>query len=450
MKICTAVLFFFALVILSSAGANAASPAMPERIRIGLIREFSNRESISIGTTRIEVGHETNGVFAPLQVLESQVGFVARANASNQVVLYAGGAQVFTFTTYCHEPQIRNAGGGLMTIGGSTYRGMIALRSVNRLLTAVNIVCPEDYLQGVVPAEVVPSWHMEALKAQAVAARSYMFYMALAAPHADRAFHLCDTTCCQVYRGAGHEHERTNAAVQATRGVMLYHNNSVIMAVYFSSSGGATESSENVWVEARPYLRGVNEVTEYNPMVWTRSFTWAELTALLHAANVNIGTATGVTVTNLTPTGRVQELTIIGTNGQHRFTGDRIRTFFNGSPGGMLQSNHFHIVEAADGTPNVSVSSGHQSRTVPLSSLMALNDQQVAVPLQTAYVFDGTTTRRITPPQQAVTGGTGVTLSGRGWGHGVGMSQHGAQGMALAGFTYRQILMHYYTGVEIR
>ncbi|MCL2188545.1 MAG: SpoIID/LytB domain-containing protein [Defluviitaleaceae bacterium] len=444
----------FIVLLLAVAGGfpfAVQATAMPDTVRIGLTREFANRTEIPIGTQRIQVGYDNNGAFDAVMTLESPTGFTARVNDAGNVTLSAGGGVVFTFDRQCTEPQIREAGGGLVALGTSTYRGIIALRPANRLLTAINILCPEEYLWGVIPAEMSPSWHIQALMAQAVAARSYLISRALEAPHAAQAFHLCDTTCCQVFRGAGLEHENTTLAVNATRGTLIFHNNEVISAVYFSSSGGATANSEDVWVEARPYLRAVLDVNEHQPMEWTRTFTWAEINTLLATLNVNIGTPTGVTVTGVGLGGRVNSLTITGTNGQHTLTGDRIRTFFNPSAGGMLQSNNFQILDGATQQQiAVWVYDGVNVRSAPLSGLHTLNQNEIAVQIQEAYVFDGTALRRVQHTAQTITGGAGVTFVGRGWGHGVGMSQHGAEGMARLGFTYRQILMHYYMGVEIR
>jgi stage II sporulation protein D len=318
------------------------------------------------------------------------------------------------------------------------------------LITAVNIICPEEYLFGVVPAEMVPSWHPQALMAQAVAARTFLYRRTMEGRHAAQAFHICDNTHCQSYRGAGHERETTTAAVLATRGTMIFFDNQPILASYFTSSGGATENSENVWVEALPYLRSVNEIAELNPLQWTRHFSWSELTTLLQIANVNIGIATGISTTVIGNSGRVLELTIFGTTGQHRLMRDNIRTFFSPATGGALQSVNFRILEAMPELPTVFVYDGRQLVTASLSSFHGLDARGNPTSIHMAYIFDGTTMRRVVPPPVTASGGTGITFAGSGSGHGVGMSQHGAEAMARLGFTYREILLHYYTGAEIR
>ena len=110
-------------------------------------------------------------------------------------------------------------------------------------------------------------------------------------------------------------------------------------------------------------------------------------------------------------------------------------------------SRNFYIAGAAGGgAAAVSVTDGRSVVSGGLATFHILN----SVARQTAYVFDGTALRRIELTSAPVVSGNSVTLVGRGWGHGVGMSQRGAVGMALLGYSYREILLHYYIGVEIR
>jgi stage II sporulation protein D len=228
--------------------------------------------------------------------------------------------------------------------------------------------------------------------------------------------------------------------------VLILYNGQPITASYFSSSGGATDNSENVWVQARPYLRSVHSITEFAPMQWERTFTWAQLTTLAANANARIGNVTGVTLST-SYAGRVQELTLTGTNGTHSITSERIRTFFT-TQGGALPSRNFHANQQAP-LPTVWVFDGHQTVQAPLSSFMRLDWNHNTAAIHAASLSDGRSVRRMDAQRVTISGGTGVTFTGAGWGHGVGMSQHGAQGMALAGFTYREILKHYYTNVEV-
>ena len=431
--------FIFFLVMLIYPDIVYAS--VPNLIRIGLTREFANRDSIHIANTQILAGYGSGGSFSASATLHSSAGFTARISGAN-VALYSNGERVHLFRQ--SGAQIIDAAGGKLQLGNYSYRGAIEFLPNGGRVTAINVLCPEEYLYGVLPSEVSYSFHIEALKAQAIASRTFMFYRTSEGSHSHQGFDLCDNIHCQLYRGAGREHANTTLAVNETHRQMIFHNNNLILAVYFASCGGVTDNSENVWREARPYLRAVRSVAEYDPPVWTRSFTNAELTAALINADANIGTATGMSVTNTSPYGRVQELTIEGTNGQWRLTSEAIRTFF--SPiGGNLMSRNFYIAGTAS---SLFVTDGYEAANRSLAYFFWRNAQGEVARVQVAYIFDGTTTRRVTSVASVATGD--VTINGRGSGHGVGMSQRGALGMALAGYNHNEILHHYYTDVEIR
>ncbi|MCL2379028.1 MAG: SpoIID/LytB domain-containing protein [Defluviitaleaceae bacterium] len=431
----------------ASAGAGSG---LPGTIRIGLARDFANRYSINIANAHIRAGYDSGGNFSYVTTLQSQGGFTARVSGG-AVALYSGNQRVFSFTDTGRGAQIVCANGGTVRLGNYYYRGAVEFRPSGGRISAINVLSPEEYLFGVLPVEMYASFHIEALKAQAVASRTFMVYRMNEGTHSHQGFDLCDTVHCQAYRGAGREHENTTRAVNETRGQMLFHNNTIILAVYFASSGGVTDYSENVWLEARPYLRAVRSIAEHNPPEWTRTFTMAQLTTAVREAGGNIGTATGMSVSRASPLGRVQELTVYGTSGQWRVSGEAIRNFFVPA-GGAVMSRNFYIAGAGGGSGGgsveVSVTDGHNIASGDLANF----NLRGAAPGQPVYVFDGTRFRRLEQTgaaPQAVFGST-VTINGSGWGHGVGMSQRGAAGMALMGYNYRQILMHYYTGVEIR
>ena len=140
---------------------------------------------------------------------------------------------------------------------GRRYRGTIHVDKVGQRLRAINVVGLEQYLYGVVPAEVPDDWTPEVLKAQAVAARSY----ALATRKTSGAFDLFPDVRSQVYRGVDEEEESTNAAVDETAGEVLMHGSRLVIAYFHSTSGGRTASVEDVWIGSRrtPYLTGVDD-----------------------------------------------------------------------------------------------------------------------------------------------------------------------------------------------
>ena len=420
----------------------------PTYIRVGLTRNFGNVASIEVQNTRIAIGYGTDFGFLPLREVSSAGGFTVR-NAGGQVVLLAGNETIHTFAGL-GGAQIEAIAGEFIMLGSSSYRGVIEFRPSGGNITAINVISLEQYLYGVLPAEMPPSWHIEALKAQAVAARTFAFNRIGGGGHAASGFDICDSTHCQVYDGTVREHDNTTRAVRETDGLMLFFEGRTISANYFSSSGGATDNSEDVWFEARPYLRSVNEIHEHEPLVWDRSFTWEELTYAAGRAGANIGTVTGISVSAIGQTsGRATELTLHGTGGTWSVSREPIRNFF-GPIGGNLPSRNFTIVGGLHNTPTVTVTDGSRSQSTQLGNLTVYDVRGGTGSFQMGYIFDGVNMRRIDFVPTIVSGGTGITINGRGWGHGVGMSQRGAEGMARLGFGFREILTHYYTGVEIR
>ena len=443
-KLAGPLIILAAFVVAALAFPATAQANIPDTVRIGLTSNFANRESINIGNTYINVGYDSGGHFSSVSSLNSADGFTARVSGG-LVVLYSGGQRVFTFDDTGRGAQVACPNGGTVRLGNYSYRGVIEFRPSAGRLTAINVIAPEYYLLGVVPLEMSPSSHIQALKAQAIASRTFMMYRTNAGGHRSQGFDLCDSTHCQAYRGTGREHANTTQAVNHTRGQMLFYNNAPILAVYFACCGGVTDYSQNVWNLPKPYLRAVRSIAEHNPVEWTRTFTMAQLTAAVSNAGGNIGTATGMSVSRTSALGRVQEITIYGTTGQWRVNGEAIRGFF-APAGGSLMSRNFYIAGGVGEVAVVSVTDGHTT----VSGGLGTFNIRGATPQQTAYVFDGTALRRLDQAAAQAVTGSSVTLVGRGWGHGVGMSQRGAIGMALLGYSYREILLHYYTGAEIR
>jgi stage II sporulation protein D len=341
-----------------------------------------------------------------------------------------------------------------ISIDGRQFRGMIEfLRFTGFNVSAVNIVELEHYLYSVVPAEMPSTWHIEALRAQAMASRNYA--VTSLTRHSDRGYHLCDSVHCQVYSGVSSERETTTRAVNDTAGRFIYFENEPISAFYFSSSGGHTENSENVWSGTVPYARGVPEINEVERREWVRSFTLNELTQVMRNNHIDIGNVTRVGITRVSNAGRAIELTFYGTRSNHTVSKDEIRWFFNNTPGGALDSTNFRIVDAAvssQSVQSVRVTNGTNSFNTPISDIRVLNRHGEIVNVLGSIAVVSSSGVSILSAHSAVMESTGevVTFSGTGWGHGVGMSQFGAKGMAEIGYSYIQILQHYYRGVTIR
>ena len=389
----------------------------PETIRVGL-RSFGYSSSFTIRNTSL---------IADGNVFNSASGFTIRVSG-----LYAGANRVSS-TPLRIAPNL----GEFILLGNYQYRGIIEFRVSGNNLFPINIISLDYYLFGVVPREMGPSFHPQALKAQAVAARTFTLYRRNMQRYTG--FDICDlSACCQIYRGAGHEHVNTTNAVLATSGLVIFYNNEPILASYFSSSGGSTDSSANVWGGNLSYLQGVFDIYETNPRIWSRHLSWSQLTIIANnRPGPNIGTATGLSITERGPTGRVMEIIIHGTLYNRSIRGEPVRTSLGlYSRNFTMDSDLFFITD------------GNINREDILENTYVLDTDGLPVRVTVSYIFDGQTIR--SNNIAAVSDDTGATLNGRGWGHGVGMSQWGAEGMAQAGYTFLQILHFYYTGVEIR
>lgn len=251
----------------------------------------------------------------------------------------------------------------------------IVYLSRNGLIEEIEL---ETYLLGVVPSEMPISFELEALKAQAVAARSFVV---------SRNYQVDDTILSQVYKDEDTlrvqwqdqfdvYYEKVKKAVFETKGEVLMYEGAIAKATFFSSSNGYTNNAADYWVSAIPYLVSVESSWDLmeTDNLKTHSFTWSEVEALLGKVN-------HIEIMSFYENGYVKEVLV---NDQY-YSGREIRELF------QLSSSSFQIILD-----------------------------------EASLIFET-----------------------RGSGHGVGMSQYGALGMAKEGYTYRQILQHYYQGVEI-
>ncbi|MDO4552350.1 MAG: stage II sporulation protein D [Bacillota bacterium] len=264
----------------------------------------------------------------------------------------------------------------------------------------------EEYVAGVVAGEMPSSFETEALKAQAVAARTYgVSKVRRAAASGNSADHpdapLCDGTHCQVYRSETELRElkgedwmangwlKIRGAVADTAGKLMYYQGALVeQPLFHSASGGRTENSEDVFVSAYPYLRSVDSAAyETEAPYQNESFT-------------------------LSVSGFAEKIT-----GAY------------GAPG-ELNQNTVKVTATSEGGRVESIQVGSLSLTGrQLRELLGLRSANFTV----SFAGDGAS----------------LTFTTRGYGHGVGMSQYGANGMARAGFSYTEILQHYYSGIEV-
>ena len=320
-------------------------------------------------------------------------------------------------------------------------------------LTVINIVPLEDYVKGVLPYEMSNDWPLEALKAQAVCARTYA-YMNLG-KHERYGFDICNTNDCQVYQGAGLANSNTDKAVEETSGIYIWYNGKPAQTFYFSSDGGATESAQNIWDQNAdlPYLKGVidpyeaavaDKISQYN---WSKTFTLEELTSQMNSAfsskGYNFTGIVSVQITEYSETGNPLSVRFEDQSGKSwTFGAETLRIALG------LRSNRFSLGEAP--STAVPVNDGSSGLSSIGEAYVVSGNGTVQKVSGSPYVASSDGTSRLTMSGgSSASSGNSVTFSGSGWGHNVGMSQWGAYAMAEQGMSYIDILTFYFTGVDV-
>lgn len=371
-----------------------------------------------------------------LEVVSSDYNFVQILDGDNVVFMYDSNEEVCIYSK-----------DGIMGINGKRYRGSALFkRSDNNNMTVINRVGLNEYLYGVVPREMSGSWNIEALKAQAIAARNYAIMNM--GKYKKYGFDLTDDTFSQVYGGYSSEHSNSNRAVDETRGQIMVCDGRVVSALYHSNSGGKTEDSENVWSNKVSYLRGVEDKYSlgYPNDNWSVSMTKEDIQNKLSKNKVDIGMITDVKIEELSENDRVIKIKFVGTNGEKEYTKDSTRTILG------LKSNYYDIVKAQGSGGSeifyIYSTDGNEERS-DLSDVYAITSDGIKdINNNTNIYLIGNNDTR--PLKLGDVISDKYTLNGHGWGHGLGMSQWGAKNMAEQGFSYEDILKHYYTGIEIQ
>ncbi|CBH21434.1 SpoIID/LytB domain precursor (fragment) [Acetoanaerobium sticklandii] len=277
------------------------------------------------------------------------------------------------------------------------------------------------------------SWNKEALKAQAISARNYAIknlnkYKSLG-------FDLCTTQNSQVYGGVDAEHVDTNKAVDETRGILAYHSGNVADLFYHSSSGGKTENSENIWSNAVPYLRGVEDPYSLGSPndYWEYKISKSEIENLLRSKGKNIGNFLGIRIDKISENERILKLTFVGDSGETTIEKEAIRGLFGYS---NLKSNWFTI--NSQNTKNT-------QSIVSDSYIAALNDLQLFLNKSESNKINGYSNLS----NNDIITSQDYLFQGKGYGHGLGMSQYGAKKMAEQGYTFDEILKYYFKGIDV-
>lgn len=301
--------------------------------------------------------------------------------------------------------------------GTPSYRGKLELFTTAEGIVIVNEVPLEEYLYAVVPSEMPASFEAEALKCQAVCARSYAHCQMLAFGYPEYSAHVDDSVSYQVY-GNSQQQESTTRAVQETVDQRLYYQNQVVKTYYYSTSCGYSTSIEawgSTLTDANQYLQGVS-ICDEDGKAYEESLPWyrwkatisEEIMSNLIELNTGkeIGTLKNIAITKQGVGGVVLQIVATGTKGKITIdTENKIRSALGGSG---------YEIEKQDGTIVKS------TKLLP-SAFFTI----------------------------AKTGGNYI-IEGGGYGHGIGMSQNGANEMAKAGETYDEILQFFYPGTEVK
>jgi stage II sporulation protein D len=333
------------------------------------------RVAIKKNTNNIQLGSST-----PAVVKDASGRVLGEIAAMNSFAAQIDGSGIGMDNWRSNQLWLEPTGGGYAWIGDQWYRGRVRLVRQGKGITAINYVDMEDYLYSVVGGEAFPSWPLEALKAQAVAARTYALYKRNTS--GNNIYDLDTTTKTQVYEGLKSEYTTTHEAVKATTGQVMTYNGKIILAVFHSSSGGHTENVEDVWTSPLPYLRGVVDYDHNSPVFqWNKTISPSQLSQAVGG----VGKIKSVIPEKTTPQGRIVTMKIVGDRGTKRVEGTNLRKSLD------LRSTLFRI----------SLNQGN------------------------------------------------LQITGRGFGHGLGLSQWGSQYLAENGISYQQILAHYYQNAKL-
>ena len=327
--------------------------------------------------------------------LSASSGLIVKApnddvDANGRITVAAGPSGLVVDGQRLRSDRIEVRGrNGEVTVNGITVAGRVTVKRQNGKLIAINEVGLEDYVKGVVPSEMNPSWSFEALKAQALASRTYALYKIR--QNGKKDFDVTATTKDQVYKGRAGADGPAGRAVDETREQVLVFQNEPIQAVFFSTAAGPTEDAMNVWSLDLPYLKGVECPFDMNsPYFQWRTDVWLPLLEQrLREEGFPVGVIASLSPAEYTKAGRVSTVRILHSDGELRVKGEDLRRVV-GYP--VLLSTQF--------------------------------DFEVA--------------------------GFQIQFTGRGAGHGVGMCQWGAKELAEKGYSAEAIVRYYYPGTEIR
>jgi len=360
-------------IVAAVAGIDRAPSQLPEQVRVAIVRDSREVDLAIHGKYRIR-NLDTEGIIGHgSYLIDSKVRLLNR------------GILVGMDLYPVKRLRIEATRDASIIIDERPFRGDATfIRTADNHITVVNDINVEDYIKGVLFHEVSHYWPMEALKAQAVAARTYALY---SINPVGKPYDVTNDIYSQVYGGRDSERYRTDLAVDYTRGQVLTYNNQIIPAYFHATCAGMTEDARELWnVADIPPLRGVPcPFCQFSPHYhWKKNFQLKEIQEALNLHGFKVGEISDISIIDRDRSERIDHLKITQKDGQPL----------------IIRGKDFRDLMG----PNVLMSNNYQ------------------VTMKGYY----------------------VDIVGKGWGHGVGMCQWGAYGMAKQQFNYKQILAYYY------
>lgn len=398
------------------------------QVAVKLVNYIGKNSSIDVKVTGNYRISETGSA------LNSGQTYTVKAS-SGVLSLYSGNQKLREFGAQFSMVPVTYGTSSTLTIqNGNSYTGTITFQAEGSIVTPVNKLPMEDYLKGVLPKEVSSAYPLESLKAQAVSARTYASRFTSAGKTMD------DTTSYQVYGGYSSWQDKTSQAVDQTAGVVLMYGGTYAQTYFSASNGGMTESAENAWGGSSiPYLTAKRDP-------YDDSYNWS-----VTLNKTQISTA-GLDLKN--PNSWWSQVVEANKN-----EADNMKTFMlnNGYGGKDLKITGISSL-TVDAAKNSSGRSIKGSITVQYMAKNELNPDG-SIKIQTATFHDlklsqlramiGNAIWKSLLVTNVTNGSNSYTVSGKGYGHGVGMSQYGMKARGEAGQSYKEILQFYYPGTTL-
>ena len=377
--LCALLLLIILLLLIPSSYAS-------EYIRVALTQEAGGVRIVANRELSLRVPqHETIRKHPPLLIQPDPRGLRinGRMISASKVFIEATRGELSISVT-----EKKNGKGKASSLRKWVIDGAVEVQNSGSTLLVINRVGLEQYVAGVITGEINTKWHPEALKTQAVAARTYALYKKMM--NANQPYDVVASVQDQVYRGRAEVNKKVREAVHSTRSRVMTHQDRPIYAAYSSTAAGPTEDALYVWALDLPYLKGVECPFDENAprYRWRTAIPIDTLERRLQKEGYEVGTIATVTPYTYTPSGRVDRIRILHSNGQTILRGQDLRRVVGYT---KIFSTQF-IIE----------SFGHE-----------------------------------------------IIISGKGSGHGVGLCQWGMKEMAELGYNHEAILHYYYPGTKL-